>query len=114
VIEWNLAADASFNPHTPGGCSECKGAFTIQGDAISRNVSYYIIGQASKFIAVGAQRVTTNANMESIKSVGFLLVNGKKANLVVNTGVQQKVKIQEGNNQIIFEMPAKSASTIIW
>jgi O-glycosyl hydrolase len=32
----------------------------------------------------------------------------------VNTGLQQKVKIQEGNNQIIFEMPAKSASTIIW
>jgi len=114
VIEWNIAADASFNPHTPGGCSECKGAFTIQGDAISRNVSYYIIGQASKFIPVGAQRVTTNANIESIKSIGFILVNGKKANLVVNTGVQQKVKIQEGNNQIIFEMPAKSASTIIW
>ena len=114
VIEWNLAADAKFNPHTPGGCTECKGAFTIQGDAVSRNVSYYIIGQASKYITVGAIRVATSANVESIKTTGFILPNGKKANLVVNTGAIQKVKIQEGDKQIVFEMPAKSASTIIW
>jgi glucosylceramidase len=114
VIEWNLAADAKFNPHTPGGCTECKGAFTIQGDAVSRNVSYYIIGQASKFIPVGAQRVASNSNLESIKTTGFILPNGKKANLVVNTGARQKIKLQEGSKQVIFEMPAKSASTIVW
>jgi glucosylceramidase len=114
VIEWNLAADAKFNPHTPGGCTECKGAFTIQGDAVSRNVSYYIIGQASKYIPVGAQRVASNSNLESIKTTGFILPNGKKANLVVNTGARQKIKLQEGSNQVIFEMPAKSASTIVW
>jgi glucosylceramidase len=114
VIEWNLAADAKFNPHTIGGCTECKGAFTIQGDAVSRNVSYYIIGQASKYIPVGSQRVATKTNMGSIKCTGFLLANGKKANLVVNTGASQKVKILEGNKQIVFEMPAQSASTIVW
>ena len=114
VLEWNLAADAKFNPHTIGGCTECKGAFTIQGDAVSRNVSYYIIGQASKYISVGSQRVATRSNMGSIKCTGFLLANGKKANLVVNTGASQKVKILEGNKQIVFEMPAQSASTIVW
>lgn len=114
VIEWNLAADATFNPHTPGGCTECKGAFTIQGNEVSRNVSYYIIGQASKYIPVGAIRVASSSNTESIKTTGFKLPNGKKANLVVNTGSFQKVKLEEGNKQIIFEMPAKSASTIVW
>jgi glucosylceramidase len=114
VMEWNLAADAKYNPHTPGGCTECKGAFTIQGDSVSRNVSYYIIGQASKYIPVGAQRVFTNSNKESIKTTGFLLSNGKKANLVLNTGVRQKVKIIEASKQVIFEMPANSASTIVW
>jgi glucosylceramidase len=114
VIEWNLAADASFNPHTPGGCSECKGAFTIQGNDISRNVSYYIIGQASKYIPVGAKRVAVQCNVESIKCTGFMLPNGKKANLIVNTGGLQKVKMQSGTEQIIFEMPAQSVSTIVW
>jgi glucosylceramidase len=114
VIEWNLAADASYNPHTLGGCTECKGAFTIQGDAVSRNVSYYIIGQASKYIPVGSQRLATTSNMVSIKTTGFILPNGKKANLVLNTGGIQKVKLLEGDKQIIFEMPAQSASTIVW
>ncbi len=114
VIEWNLAADASFNPHTPGGCTECKGAFTIQGESVSRNVSYYIIGQASKYIPAGAQRVASNTNNASIKTTGFILPNGKKANLVVNTGAAQQLRLMEGNKQIIFEMPAQSASTIVW
>jgi glucosylceramidase len=114
VIEWNLAADAKFNPHTPGGCTECKGAFTIQDDTIERNVSYYIIGQASKYIAVGAKRVATIVEKESIKSAGFILPNGKKANLVVNTGGAEKIKIVDGKQQVIIEMPAQSVSTIIW
>ena len=29
VIGWNLASDPSYNPHTPGGCSNCEGALTI-------------------------------------------------------------------------------------
>ena len=114
VIEWNLAADASYQPHTSGGCTECKGAFTIQGEDVARNVSYYIIGQASKFIPVGAQRIASSVNNESIKSTAFMLPNGKKANLVVNTGASQKVKIIEGNKQIMMEMPAQAAATILW
>jgi glucosylceramidase len=26
ALEWNVANDASFGPHTPGGCTQCKGA----------------------------------------------------------------------------------------
>jgi len=114
VMEWNLAANEKYEPHTIGGCTECKGAFTIQGEAVSRNVSYYIIGQASKYIPVGSQRIASSTNAENIKTTGFMLPNGKKANLVVNMGASQKIKIQEGNNQIIFEVPAQSASTIVW
>ena len=114
VIEWNLAADASFNPHTLGGCTECKGAFTIQGDKISKNVSYYIIGQASKYIPVGSTRVEVTSKNPVIKTTGFNLPNGKKAILVVNTGATIQQKIIDGNKQILFEIPAQSASTIVW
>ncbi len=114
VIEWNLAANEKYEPHTLGGCTECKGAFTIQGDRISRNVSYYIIGQASKYIPVGAQRVESISNFATIKTVGFILPNGKKASLVLNTGKAVRINLLEGNNNIKFEMPAQSASTIVW
>lgn len=38
ALEWNLANDPSYGPHTPGGCTECKGALTI-GSNVNRNVS---------------------------------------------------------------------------
>ncbi len=31
ALEWNLANDPSYGPHTLGGCTECKGALTISG-----------------------------------------------------------------------------------
>ncbi len=31
VLEWNLAADQNYGPHTAGGCSTCLGAYTING-----------------------------------------------------------------------------------
>ena len=37
VLEWNLAADSNLEPHTAGGCTECLGALTIDGDIVTRN-----------------------------------------------------------------------------
>jgi len=114
VLEWNLAANAKFEPHTPLGCTECKGAFTIQDQAISRNVSYYIIGQISKYIKPGAVRIQSSVNNASIKTAAFALPNGKKGLLVLNTSEAKEINLKEGLKQYHFTMPAQSASTIIW
>jgi glucosylceramidase len=114
VLEWNLAANAKFEPHTPMGCTECKGAFTIQDQAISRNVSYYIIGQISKYIQPGSVRIQSNVNNETIKTTAFALPNGKKGLLVLNTTEAKEICLKEGRKQYYFTMPAQSASTIIW
>ena len=34
VLEWNLAADSNYQPHTDrGGCDRCQGAVTMDGNA---------------------------------------------------------------------------------
>jgi glucosylceramidase len=53
VFEWNLANDVNFGPYTPGGCTTCKGAITINGSAVKRNVAYYIMAHFSKFLTQG-------------------------------------------------------------
>ena len=61
ALEWNLANNAFFGPNTPGGCTTCKGAVTINSsDSFTRNVGYYIIAHASKFIPAGSSRISTN------------------------------------------------------
>ncbi len=84
VLEWNLAADPQFNPHTgDGGCTLCQGALTIADSVVSRNVSYYIIAHASKFVRPGAVRVESNI-ADGIHNVAFVDPSGKKILVVVN------------------------------
>ena len=32
VIEWNLASDPNYGPHTTGGCTTCQGAITVNNN----------------------------------------------------------------------------------
>lgn len=62
VVLWNLAADPLNDPHTDnGGCSMCQGAVTIDGDAVTRNIAYYVIAHASKFVRPGSVRIASTA-----------------------------------------------------
>lgn len=85
ALEWNLANNSVFGPHTPGGCTECKGALTIDGSAVSRNVAYYIIAHASKFVPPGSVRVQSNSN-QNIESVAFLTPKGSTILILLNNG----------------------------
>ena len=114
VLEWNLANDAKFEPHTPFGCTECKGAFTIQDSNIQRNVSYYIIGQIAKFVKPGAIRTLSSSTDASLLTTSFNLKNGKKAILILNTTDSKQILLEENKNHYLINIPAKAASTIIW
>jgi glucosylceramidase len=83
VLEWNLAADPEFNPHTDdGGCKLCQGAITI-GDSVTRNVSYYIIAHASKFVRPGSVRIASNY-IEGLPNVAFRTPEGGTVFIVLN------------------------------
>lgn len=84
VIAWNLASDPSYDPHTPGGCSTCEGALTIN-NSYTRNVAYYFIAHASKFVPAGSVRIASNI-LTDLPNVAFITPEGKKVLIVLNTG----------------------------
>lgn len=85
AMEWNLANDPNFEPHTPGGCTTCKGALTIGNNTVIRNVAYYIIGHASRFVPAGSVRIASNIN-GGLNNVVFETPDGKKVLIVENDG----------------------------
>ncbi len=85
ALEWNLASDATFNPHTPGGCTECKGALIVNGTLVVRNVGYYIIAHASKFVPAGSVRIASPV-AANLPNVAFKTPSGKKVLIVLNEG----------------------------
>lgn len=118
VIEWNLAADENFNPHTSdGGCDLCQGALTISGkvaNTVSRNVSYYIIAHASRFVPAGSIRVES-AIVDDLSNVTFVRPDGKKVMIVLNEkNSSANLTIKQGTNLINASLPPGSVSTIVW
>lgn len=113
ALEWNLANDGGFNPHTPGGCTQCKGALTLDG-AVNRNVAYYIIGQISMFVPPGSVRIeSTQAG--SIFSVAFKRPDGKKVLLAMNDGnATQSFNIKYKGKIAIASLEAGAAATYVW
>jgi len=114
ALEWNLASDSSYNPHTPGGCTECKGALTINGD-IKRNVSYYIVAQVSKFVSPGSIVMATNIPEKGLPNVVFKTPNGKKVLVVMNDGTTVKnFNIKYQDKVAVISLPANSVASFIW
>ncbi len=140
VILWNLAADPNNDPHTDnGGCSMCQGALTIAGNTISRNLAYYTIAHASKFVRPGAIRVHTtqptdpsvylyadeqrdqvnrvweSENSPLLPNVAFKTPDKKVVLIVSNTSSDHhSVKIQYDGEYAVLPLEPGSVGTFVW
>lgn len=114
VLEWNLAADENFDPHTgDGGCDSCMGALTI-GDSVTRNVSYYIIAHASKFVPPGSVRISSTL-AHNLYNVAFLTPEGKKVLIVVNdSDTDNSFSIQYKSEISTSTLPSGAVGTFVW
>lgn len=113
VIEWNLASDPNQNPHTVGGCTSCLGAITV-GTSVSRNVSYYIIAHASKFVRPGAVRIASDL-VSNVLTVAFKNTDGTKVLVALNAGTaDQPFNISYKSKMINTSLKAGAVATYIW
>jgi len=114
VLEWNLAADENFDPHTPnGGCDICQGALTI-GDSVTRNVSYYIIAHASKFVPPGSIRISSTI-VDNLHNVAFQTPEGNMVLIVVNDNeIEKSFSIKHNSRFSTTSLSAGAVGTFVW
>jgi len=115
ALEWNLANDPAFGPHTPGGCTTCKGAITIESSNLyTKNVGYYIIAHASKFVPPGSVRISSTSS-GNLNNVTFKTPDGKKVLIVANDGSSPEMfNIKYNGKWVIHSLEAGSVATYIW
>ncbi len=115
ILLWNLAADPNAGPHTnDGGCTGCFGALTIDGDKVIRNVAYYTVAHASKFVRPGSIRIDSN-NLDPLPNVAFKTPDGKRVLIVANVSdSEQKFDVRSEGKVFTASLNVGSVGTYVW
>jgi glucosylceramidase len=116
VFEWNVANNAAIGPYTQGGCNTCLGAYTINSStSYTRNVSYYIIGQLSKFVKAGAVRINSGSSASTLYATALKNPDGSIVLLAYNGAASAStIKVLSGSQAFNYTIPAASAVTFVW
>jgi len=115
ALEWNLASDAAYQPHTSGGCNTCKGAVTVNTSSnFTRNVGYYIVGHASKFVPAGSVRISVNPT-GNLNCAAFKTPAGQRVLIVENDGTGGAIfNLRYKNKWTSPVLDSGSVATFIW
>jgi glucosylceramidase len=115
ILLWNLAADPDAGPHTnDGGCTGCFGALTVDGDNVTRNIAYYTLAHASKFVRPGSIRIDSNT-LDPLPNVAFKTPDGKSVLIVANVSDSaQKFDVRDGAKLFTASLNAGSVGTFVW
>ncbi|MBN8430993.1 carbohydrate-binding protein [Microbulbifer salipaludis] len=114
VLEWNLVTSP---PTTATGCAACLGAITIEssGERVTRNVSYYIISQLSRYLQPGARRVVSTPYSEAILNVALKNPDGTLVAMVYNkSNSPQPVSVSWSEHAFEYTIPSRTAVTFRW
>lgn len=115
VLEWNLAADPQNKPFTDrGGCPMCQGAVTIDGDKVTRNLAYYSVAHAAKFVRPGSVRVASN-EPKDLANVAFKTPDGRRVLIVANSAAHSQTFNIEYNGKLVnCTIGRGDVATYVW
>ena len=116
ALEWNLASDPTCSIHTSGGCTNCLGAITIDGNKVTFNPAYYIIAHAAKYVRPGSVRVESgySGNPDDLPNVAFLTPDNRVVILVLNNmDKKQTFNVKCGGTAFTTELAAGEVATYV-
>ena len=116
IILWNLALDEQHGPHA-GGCGNCRGVVTIDSrtGAITRNLEYYVLGHASRFVMPGAHRIESTTGVKGLASVAFQNPDGSMVLIVLNDAKsQRRFSVSSAGASFDYVLPAGAVATFAW
>jgi len=115
TLLWNLALDPKHGPHT-GGCEDCRGVVTVDpaSGAITRNVEYYVLGHASRFVLPGAYRVASDIRSADVHAAAFVDPDGSRVAILWRKSGNGPISIALDGVRYAVIMPEGSVATLRW
>lgn len=117
VLMWNMALDENYGPHL-GGCKDCRGMVTINSKTgeVTRNMEYYALAHASKFVRQGAQRIESTTEISDIETVAFQNADDRSIALIVcnSAAAPRTLAIAWAGKTFEYTIPRESVATFLW
>jgi glucosylceramidase len=113
--DWNILLDERGGPnHVQNFCFAPIHANTKTGE-LTYTPTYFYIGHFSKFIKLGALRVSTTTSRTAIESTSFKNKSGKMVTVVMNkTEAKIGYKLIVGESETLIEIPPRAMQTIVY
>jgi glucosylceramidase len=114
-LTWNLALDPTHGPHK-GGCGDCRGVITIDPatGAIARNVEYYVLGHASRFVLPRAYRIAAVRRDAEVEAAGFLNPDGSRVAIVHRKSGEGPLTIALDGRRYVLPLPSGAVASLRW
>ncbi|WP_211293702.1 ricin-type beta-trefoil lectin domain protein [Lentzea kentuckyensis] len=114
VAIWNMALDNNNGP-VIGSCTNCTGVVRTNGNDVTYNAEYYVLGHLSKFVQPGAVRIDSTGYGEGgIQNVAFRNPDGRIVLVALNSGGQQSFRVSYGGQTFGYTLPAGAMATFTW
>lgn len=112
---WNLALDPAHGPHN-GGCGDCRGVITIDPatGTITRNVEYYVLGHASRYVLPGAYRIAVSRRGEEVEAAAFLNPDNSRVAILHRTSGVGPVAVAVDGERFVVPLETGSVATLRW
>ena len=114
--EWWVRPSCSTVP-TSSGCGTCRGIVTVNSatGAVTKNLEYYVLAHASKFVRPGAVRIASDST-GGIDTVAFKNADDGSIILIAlnsNTAAST-LAVTSAGQAFSYSLPAGAAATFLW
>lgn len=114
-IDWNLLLDHLGGPNHVGNFCAAPIMCEVAKDKLEKRLSYYYIGQFSRYIKEGAVRIMASKYVADLDVTAFLNPDGERVVVVMNRSNEEKeVILKEGNMGMETKIAAHSIVTFCY
>jgi len=111
-VDWNLLLDQRGGPNHRGNYCSAPIMADFQKGTLHYHSSYYYLGQVTRFVRPGAQRIISASTLDELETTAFLNLEGQIAVVVMNrTKKPFNFALKYNDQAALAESPAHSIST---
>lgn len=111
-IDWNLLLDETGGPNHVGNL--CSAPILAAGGELLHQTSYHYIGQFSRFVRPGAQRVLCAATRQDLECTAFVNPDASQAVVALNRSTKAiEFDLRIDGRGVAAELPPRCIATLV-